>query len=293
VPVHAIVRPAARMQSLPKGLAMTADAGQFAVTLNGQALLGTNLPQEYLSLVKPFELQHESPRIAKLDPSRSGADIRYVGVTSDYANNPSLASGGARIAFGIAGYGNVNTPSTSDVTFRVMVDRNRDGEVDFGVFSNARPNNGSGSAANVSNVYTTSFNNFTVSPNTTSSFPTLYANGLSPAAVTTNLLNNDVITILMPAANLGLTDTKFDYYVQAFYRGELIEETPVMTYDLANPGISVSTTRSEPLWLVDEPGSTVTLNYNKANFRANGSKGVLMLRPLNAPGNRAEKISVK
>jgi hypothetical protein len=287
---YAIVRPAARAHVSPNNFTMDDDHGQVTLTFGGRMLAtGGALPYDVLSVAKPFELQHVSGIEPGLAPERAGADLHAVGVTSDFADKGSLAT--TWIAWGIASHGNINTPSTSGVTFRILVDRDRNGTPEFAVFSNARGDASTGTPASVSNVYTTSFTN--LAANTTSSFLTLYTNGVAPSVATTYLLNNNVYTILMPAANLGLTAGRFNYVVQSVYRGEVIETTPVLTYDVTAPGIALATPEPEPFWLAPSLEQTLTLDYHRSHFQANGSSGILLLHPLNEPGRRAEIVTLR
>jgi subtilisin family serine protease len=307
VPLHAIIRPVARMQATNKELAMTGDTGQFALNLGGKSLAtGPALPRDLLSLVKPLEWQHQSAVNPNATGVRASADLQHVGVTSDFAAvGGELAN--ATLTFGLSTHGSFNTPSAAGTTFRILVDRDRDGLTDVIVYSDARADLSTGTPPSVSNVYTTWFTliNHAVAPATsaTFSFQTLYTNGIAPTTATTYLLNNETVTISMPAFYLGLTPNtisgtfspfgRFNYIVQTLYRNELIDETPVLTYDITAAGVTTAGTATEPSWLLDQPDTTVTLNYQRSAFLANQSLGVLLIRPLNEPGKRTQTIPVK
>ena len=68
-------------------------------------------------------------------------------------------------------------------------------------------------------------------------------------------------------------------------RGETTERTPFVTYDPLNPGLSFDFTA-----YTDVDGNSVDVDYDKAAFDANNSRGLLLLHHHNAMANRAEAI---
>ena len=87
--------------------------------------------------------------------------------------------------------------------------------------------------------------------------------------------------------------------------GNEVDQSPLLTYDLANPGLEVdnsSATAStkvpaggapffEPFWYQDLTTNSVPVNWNGTNFQANGSVGVWLLHAHNGSGARSDVVT--
>lgn len=280
VALHAIVRPASKMKA---GVATFAVAGPTAtvnVPLTGTTVnTGASFPTDVASLIKVLECQWTSPNetTAASTGVNNGADLRAVGVTSDYAARGNVI-GSTVITFGFAAWGESNIPSTSSAYFLVYLDPNRDGVFDYIVYTNARTDP---VAASVTNVYNTFFQ----SSAGTSIFTNLFANGFSSAVIASNVFNNQVRTLSIPTSTFGITG-RFNYQVQAYYRGTLVDSSPTLSYDPTAPGLLAGGT-TEPSLFFDAPGS-IAVAYNRASYLANSSTGLLLLHLHNVGNDRAE-----
>lgn len=139
VAVHAAPKPVSALTGGAVSFAAGAESAVLAAS--GRALAqGEPGVDGYRSLVAPFLLGEESPRIPDLSlteggtdsPSVRALDLRAVGVSSTI---PALAAAGgdpadADIAFGIATWGNwaALTPASN---IRILIDTNRDGVDDY------------------------------------------------------------------------------------------------------------------------------------------------------------------
>ena len=95
------------------------------------------------------------------------------------------------------------------------------------------------------------------------------------------------------------------YQINAYYEGILVSQSPILTYDAANPGLIEPTSDLsvladgtfgfgvgiEPSVDIDSgTGDTRTLNYSNVNLRANRSQGALAIHYHNASGARADAV---
>ena len=88
-----------------------------------------------ISLVSAFELQGTSPANIPATSFASNADLKSVGVTSDFKATNSVVPVQTKIFFGIATHGKWSTPS--DVQFNIFIDRDMNGTDDFQIINTA------------------------------------------------------------------------------------------------------------------------------------------------------------
>jgi hypothetical protein len=135
-------------------------------------------------------------------------------------------------------------------------------------------------------------------PNAPGAFFTgVMVNGFPSNFRDTNTFNNSVQVYYVAAVDLGYTGgpTRFKYRVESYDspNGNLVDSTPYLTYDAANPGFQTSGPNAEPFWYTDLPGFNLPMNYNGGNVRnfSNSTKGVLLVHMHNAKGDRTEVVS--
>jgi subtilisin family serine protease len=249
---------------------------------------------DIISLVKPFELQY-----AGTGPSTDPNVIKYVGVMSDYAAVGNKASNTV-ITFAIEGFGNAAVPEFNSSDKEIYIDTNHDGTLDFAIFLSSLPN---GTAH--SNSYAPVLVNLKTGTATQLAFP-FETNLLDPVfnpdgnvgGKDTNSFNNSAILVQIPANMLlpgtsqgGGAPTKFDYLVATFDRnGSEVMETPLMSYDVANPGFGLAGGHAEPFYYNDLPTTNIPVQYAAKNFKANGTLGVLLVHRHNATGSRSDVV---
>jgi subtilisin family serine protease len=311
VALYAAPKPASSMHStITSYVPDQPNTGSFNIPVSGAFVnTGPNLGNGFdiLSLVKAFELQYASPLIGQPNAPNGPNVIKYVGLTSDWVNRPGNGEG-TKIFFGIEGFGPAATPDFGSSDKEVFIDTGDghggppDGEPDFIVYlgTNAGANVYSPIIFNVHAGTATGSNAFT--------------NGLTAAIADTNAYNSGSVGIAISASSLGGPrypalgtpgHTFFQYQVVTFDRlGDELDETPVLSYDLANPGLEVensaqlsgvqvtpSGTTLEPFYYNDVPGNFIPVNYNGTNFQANGSLGVLLLHMHNSNGNQCDAVA--
>ena len=94
-----------------------------------------------------------------------------------------------------------------------------------------------------------------------------------------------------PAPGSANGPTSFNYLVVTYDRNNNeVDETPLLTYDLAHPGFDLSGGNFEPFYYPDLPSVTVPVDFFKGNFNSNGSLGVLVIHMHNSNGQRSDVV---
>ena len=313
VELYAAPKPASGMHATIAGIVpANPNTGSFNINLSGSSVnTGASLGNGFdiVSLVKAFEGQYASPLIGPSQPT-DRLHTKYAGVTSD-ALTRGVST--ARVIFGVETFGNNPEPGFQGGADReIFIDTGDgagggpDGIPDFALFLTRA---GTGSE----NVYLPALAKLHAG---TAALTGLFTNGLNAGAADTNAYNNTCVTFPVSASSMVDTGypavgtvghTLLQYQVVTFDRnGNEVEETPVLTYDIANPGFEVDNLGSlaqvvfsssndhvENFMFKDVPGNFVPVNYNGTNFQANGSLGVLLFHMHNSEGNRGELVAFR
>lgn len=289
LPVYAAPRPASNMTTEHNYVLFTGPTGSTNVGLTGQHVsTGINFPVDVLSLVSPFELQGISPATIPATSFARNADLKSIGVTSDFKATNSVVPGVTKIYFGIATHGKWSTPS--DVQINIFIDRDRNGTDDFQVINTA-PADGNG---NLFDVFVSARRVLVpLGPLTLDSF----LNNVASTSLETVPYNTNMMVIPVTASALGLTteNAKFNYRITTTSRGfgGIIDTLSTRTYDAANPGFDLTGGFAGLALYADVNGGTIPVNYNKANFEANGSLGLLLLHHHNTLDAHDQILSVQ
>jgi hypothetical protein len=296
VALYAAPKPVSAMRSGPPTNEVdgTRGTGTFDLNLSGAAVnTGPNLGGGFdiLSLVKPFELQFARQPTSPPPPPDPNV-IRFVGVTSDYTVNTNKAN--TVITFGIEGFADAATPDSSSSDKEIFIDVNSDGMFDFAIFLSSLAN---GTAP--SNAYFPVLVNLNTGA---ASIPGFRTNLLNPAAADTNSFNNSAVLMSMPAAALGDPahglpalaspggPTAFKYVVVTFDRhGNQVDQSPLLTYDLAHAGFDLEGGNFEPFYYADVP-SSIQVKFDHKNFMSNGTRGIWLVHMHNGDGQRSDAI---
>jgi len=291
LPVYAALRPVGAGEAAGPIATGGAAAGTGAITLAGTGLCTGTLtsgactgtfPADRASLVSAFELQGASPKSPSLaSDGWEHADLKYAGIQYDATNG--------LVVFGLATWASWATPA--QVVFDVLVDGNNDGTFEK-VLLNPRWTSGS--------LPTDLF--IAGVSNTTPYSPALgqYLNLYTPAQVDTGLWGTNVVVIAATPAQLGITvGQPFQWKVAscpgfASTCGLGASPTPLdvlgpFTWNTAAQGLDL-----DGLWgMDDQPGATLPVTWNTANFATNGTLGALLVHHLNGEGTRAEPVLVQ
>lgn len=305
IALYAAPKPVSAMRTAEAGSGISpgsANTNTFNLTLTGTPINQTGsgpsgtagYPIDILSLAKPFECQFVNPGANTPGYSSDPNVIKYVGVTSDYAVRASGTKQNTVLTFAVGGFGDASIPSYLSSDKEIYIDTNFDGIDDYVIYWDSRRDSTLGSGNAHTNVYTPTLVNLNSGQGTALGF---FTNVYAGNSLDTNSFNNNFIMASIRASSLGYTgagQSYFQYHVATFNRNnDFVFDTPYMRFDIAQPGVDATAPQGalEPFMIADVP-STVPVNYNGANFRANGSKGVLMVHMHNGRGNRGEVVAI-
>jgi subtilisin family serine protease len=272
LPVYIAARPASSMRTVESSLNLPASTtGTVSLTPSGTPVdtLDDN------SLVSILELKAIDPNETTSTGINNYADMQYIGVIADY---PDFAFSEAAVYFGISTYGKWDTSNA--VEFDVYIDVDKDGSDDYVVFNyNQRMFTGTTDDVMITMICDLSASTCGAD---------YYTNGVN-GNFNTNLFNNNVIVLPVMATSIGLedgVDTSFDFHVVSWSRdsGSAVDESTVMSYDLAHPSFgTLSPDTNMPIWY-DSPiySPTFDITYDKTAMSDNQSRGLLLLHHHNA-----------
>jgi hypothetical protein len=291
VPVYAAAKPVSAMHTTATGFVVNKNSsGTVQLPLTGTPVnTGSSVPPGIVSAVKPFELQYVGT-----GPSTDANKLRYVGVTSDFGVN-GKKPGDTIIVFGLEGFGNAAVPEFNSSDKEIFIDTNNDRTFDFAVFLRSAANATTTSHTNVYFPFVVDLHRGTVTQPTATQLGAR-TNLISPATRDTNSFNNSAVLIPVPATALlpgggGGAPTKIRYVVATFDRnGDQVDQTPLITYDVANPGFGLEGGNVEPFYYNDLTTTSIPVQYNAKNFKSNASLGVWLVHMHNGDGLRSDIV---
>ena len=287
VPVYSAPRPVSDMTTNHDYVLMTAPTGSTNVGLTGQHVnTGGAFPVDVLSLVSAFEAQTVSPATIPATSIASNADLKSVGVTSDFKATNSVVAGSTKIFFGIAMHGKWTTPS--DLQVNIFIDRDRNGTDDVQLINTSTAD----AQGNAFDVFVSARRN---APFTGAFTLDSFLNNIAPSGLETVVYNTNMMVIPVTASAIGLTtaNAKFNYRITTTSRGfgGIIDTAPTRTYDAANPGLDMTGGLTGLPIYADLNGASLPVNYNKANLLANDSLGLLLLHHHNGAGDHDQVLN--
>jgi hypothetical protein len=297
VPLYTAPKPVAAMHASIDRVVPAADSGQFTIPLSGAGIAtgGTVASGAITSLVKVFELTYANPLVGTSSaPLGDRFRIKYVGVTSDYSSYGADHSP-TTLSFAIDTFGDSTVPDYyfGDERY-IYLDTDKNGTDDYRIevstlFANLPPPSQTGN-----NVYYS----YAFSLYNGSGFAEYPVNGVGSNQLEANVFNNSARIISFDARDVGYAGgaSSFNYHVVTFNdRGQKVDDTGTLTYDLARAGVDTHAAGVfEPSgnYFADASGNSVNVKYNGANFQANGSKGVLLVHLHNGKGNRSDVVTL-
>ena len=269
--------------------------GSILLTGTGLSLGTTPTSSDAInSLVSAYQLQYISPR-SVFGPG-ANADLKYIGVASDYTATGNILS--TTVYFALSTYGAHNSPLEAE--FRVYVDVNQDGTNDYVVYNGPVQDNNGGAFDDVFVTWITDLS--TGTRVTGKAFTEDFLNGL-PATVDTRPFNTNILVLPVLAADLGLTaTTSFSYSVRSF-SGDVpgtfavpeiaTDNTPSLWFDTAKPGLDMTGgAPGVPIW-DDQPDASIPVVYQAANIPAGKPRAVLVFHHHNGAGAHDEIIGLR
>lgn len=298
VALYAAPKPTAAMHASTPNVVPEAASGSFTINLSGLSInTGASFPTDIVSFVKPFELQYASTLVGSTSAPTDPNVLKYVGVTSDWANRTDTERNNFLpvVSFGLEGFGNAVLPAFPASDKEILIDFDFDAVYDAAVFLSAFPHATTQAHTNVYIPIYVDIAGFYGAPNTGYfwSYPTNAISG-NFTNRDTNSFNNSAVIIPLDGI-VGTGFTAFQYQIVTFDRnGNQIDETPVLFFDAANPGLDATPpATAEPFMLNDLASTNINVNYNGAGFQNNGSLGVLLLHMHNGTGNRSDVVAFR
>lgn len=268
LPVFAAPRPASAMSAT--STTFPDATGKFQVALKGTPLSTGNGTDDENSIVAAFELSSTvaTPNAA-LQPHQN---IKATGIASDAST----------IYFAVATFG----PWTSPVRTPIRIDIDNGAAqfrlttADLATFTSV---NNDPSDVYIASICTAAGTNCNSS----------FRNVVDPSVADTVIFNTNVVVLPVRKADIGLsaTRTAFTYRVRIGTGTTPIDQTALLSYDSAKPGMSFTSDRTLPFGFADTPSNTIGVVYDKAAFTAAGSKGILLLHLHNASGKHEEIVT--
>ncbi len=284
LPVEAIVRPSSSMTGGSATVNLSAASGHASLPLSGNSFeTGTSYPDDWVSLVTPFELRESHVRIPSIPAVQN---LRYAGVTSDYkAKSSSLAD--TIIYFGISSFGPWSSPA--EIDYEIGIDVNGDGHDDYLLYNTSGGAFLAQGAKNDVHIAALCPLPFPALPSPSCS--SQYLNGVAANNVDTSVFNTDVVRYPVPASRLGLTagHSQFSWRVYVYdpVTGALTDSTARLTFDPAHAPNLFATLSSGMFF--DRVNNPLSIDWT-AGDNAGGTRGILLLHYFNAAGARAEVI---
>ncbi len=276
VALYASPKPVSTMHATPTSVSVSGVTGTTNIGLTGTPVnTGASTPIDIVSLAKPFELQYESAAA-----SSSINVLKRVGVTSDYLLRATKAD--AVLTFALEGFGPAAAPDWQMSDKEIYIDVDNDGNFDYFVYL--------GSAANGS-ATSNAYYPVVIDLVGGGGFLRFRTNGIDPGSLDTNAYSNNVVTFPIRAGDIGLGAGTFSYEVVTFDRNNtLIDDTGLLTYDLAAPGLDGQGGNLDPFFYPDLATTVVPVAYNFTNIAANGSLGLMMVHMHNGAGAHADTV---
>lgn len=295
--IHSAPRPSSDVYGDIAELEFTSPSGFLSVPLMGDLVNTGAPPLGIVSMSKAMELQFQSANEPESEGYENASDLYAVGVSSDYwvtddggdPGEPTIAN--TTLSFGVATHGDFAFSYWWAASQRILIDVDEDGTDDYLVYSGPLDD-----GPDPTNVYITWVWDLIGDPNGASIPGYYFTNGLTSFDADTYLFQNNVVMFPVPAFALGLTDdnSDFNYYVQTYYGGELIDESTVLTYDAAAPGLdTVGLEAGEPFLVFHEEGTELPVFYDAPAFLANNSQGLMLMHFHNEAGNRVQLIELE
>lgn len=294
VPVYAAPRPQAAMAAATTALDFSAGLQQ-TIVLTGTTLAGSAPPTDVVALASVFELRLRSPntRPQWLDPNAldlyDHADLKYVGVMAQAPEAADVADN--TIYFGVTTWAPWSTPG--EIEIDVWIDVDEDGDHDYLLYNTATAElsgfwPGPAYASRLLNLRT--YEVTTQEP----------LNGISPNRYDSALFFQSALVLAVNAGDLGLSaaQSRFAFRITTDSKDvtsgvlQVIDRTPVMTYDVGAPALRfVPPDDTAPLW-PDAPSTAIQVTMDPASQARSPAAGVLILHHHNAPTAQASLVSI-
>jgi hypothetical protein len=295
VALYAAPKPSSSMHATTNGFVPDAASGTFAVNLSGSLInTGATFPNDIVSLAKGFELQYANPLAGAPNAPTDQNLIKYVGITTDWANRTATEQANfvPWVNFAIEGFGNASVPDFNGSDKEIFIDLDFDNVFDIAIFLTRLPN-----GTSPTNVYFSELVDLSGvfgPPGNAYFWEPTNARGPAPTNRDTNSFNNSVITIPIDGL-IGTGFTSFQYLVASFDRsGNEVDQTPLLFFDAAGQGLNVTPPATvEPFFVSDLPTTAFNAAYSGNGFQTNGSLALMIVHMHNGTGNHTDVVAFR
>jgi subtilisin family serine protease len=310
VPVYSAPRPASAMTQagavvLPPGSVVNAD-----LALTGRGVGQGDGTEAIDSIVSGYALEATSPQLPNCTaaltegcvafPDERSTDVKYLGATTDL---PQVAAGGGNqfddgfLYLAVSSYGPWRTPAGfSD--FEVFVDTNGDGDPDVDVFTTRFPD------TDVFGVQAADLHHPTAPPLEDANGNNFWFLNTLDGSFDTDIFDSDSEVLPVPVSALGITSAnrRIKYGLATFspYHNEPVDLVgltpagePQLTIDVTRPAIIAGDGASAGVMFSDQPGLALNVRKDVATYRADGTKGLLLIHHHNNTGLRSQVVKVQ
>lgn len=297
VALYAAPKPSSSMHATTNGIVPDTSSGSFTVNLTGSPInTGTSFPTDIVSYAKAYELQYASSLAGSPNAPTDPNVIKYVGITTDWANRTQTERDNfvPWVNFAIEGFGNAAVPDFNGSDKEIFIDLDFDNQFDIAIFL-SRLRNGT----SPTNVYFSTLVDLTgvIDPNNPGAayvWEPTNARSAAPTARDTNSFNNSVITVPIDGL-IGTGFSSFQYQVATFDRnGNEVDETPLLFFDAAAQGFNPAPAGVvEPFFVNDLPTTSFNVAFNGTGFQTNGSQGLMVVHMHNGTGAHTDVIAFR
>jgi len=295
VALYAAPKPSSSMHATTTSIVPDANSGTFTLGLSGSGInTGASFPTDIVSYAKAYELQYANPLAGAPNAPTDANVIKYVGITTDWANRTQADRDSfvPWVNFAIEGFGNAPEPDFAGSDKEIFIDLDFDNVYDVAIFlSRLR------SGTSPTNVYFSTLVDLSgVFGPAGAAYVWEPTNARGPAATSrdTNSFNNSVVTVPIDGL-VGTGFSSFQYQVVTFDRnGSEVDETPVLFFDAAAQGFNAAPAGAlEPFFVNDLPTTSFSVAYNGTGFQTNGSLGLMIVHMHNGSGNHVDVVGFK
>ncbi|HPO13005.1 MAG TPA: S8 family serine peptidase [Candidatus Hydrogenedentes bacterium] len=307
VPYYGALRPVSEMEVAQQTFDGRAKADS-AISLEGQDLnTGAGYPYDEVSLISAFELLLQSPNESDSTELEDMADLRLVGVSSDYKHRESIGQGLAEstLYFAVATWADWTTPNAIRVEIRI--DTTGDGYAEY-VLYNSSDASDSGTGQGIQDVFVTRLDNLHGQNSVVGD-----VNLLTPDHFDTVPFDTNVMILPVPVSALSLSGSNPE--IQFRVETQLAMDAPYppaqrvidaigpSVYHVTHPGVYFPNSDLEGPFFRDLNNTEISVGYTQSDYRDNGplnpfsrqpsgSLGILLFHHHNASGNKISWLPV-
>lgn len=299
VPFYATLRPASNL-SAEESYFDARPGGDSAITLTGQSLrTGDAPPNDEIALGGAYELLYRSPDEVASQGLDNAADIRFVGITSDYREQRAAGHGldETTLYIAIAAHGQWYTPHWTQ--FFCYIDAGNDGRTDWGLY-NSFLRSDAGAEGTNPDVFASILTDFGEEQTFQG-----FLNGYPAEIYDTVPFMTDIMVLPLGVKDLDLSEENpvIAFRVESLLYTDflkVIDQAPftspgtprrMFVYDITRPGITFSRPGGAVVFEAENAAS-IPIELDSEAYEAEGALGILLFQHHNPAGAHAQWVPV-